>query len=272
MKYYYPSHTILKKLIRYISFYYSEQPAKEYLVFPNNGSGLVLSRNLEFEVLDQNTYLSKEMPGAFRSTLHVNRMQPVKIMERGRQEKITIVFEPLGISHFIRQPLFDFVVDTNSPAQNLDLTNSFHNMARSVFSCSNRNERMNCIEEYLLNRFADPAIPFLPEALELLKNLDHSYSIEEISKMLHTSSRNLLRLFKKHLCLSPVEFRNIYRFRFSLQKKMQGGDTTSFKDISYESSYSDASYMVRMYKKFTGLNPSEFFGRIDDDKYVIVSL
>lgn len=271
MEYYYPKSSILKKHIRYISFYDSQEEVKQYVVFPNPGAGMVLCRDLDFKAPSNNIYISTETPGAFLNTLHINRIDPVKVIERGRQEKITIVFEPLGINHFIPESLNRFIKKRHRTISNLEQSVQFSKFAEAVYNCTTVDKKLSFIERYLLERYRDPQIPFVEEALTLLRDLDRNYSIEQISKMIYASPRNLLRLFQKHLCISLVEFRNIYQFRYSLGKKISSGKV-SLKQISYESNYSDASYMVRMYKKFTGVNPSQFFDKVDTDKYVIMSL
>jgi AraC-like DNA-binding protein len=271
MEYYYPKSSTLKKHIRYISFYASDEKEKEYLVFPNHGAAMVLGANLHFQPLSKNTFLSKESPGEYRNTLHVNRIDPVKIIEQGHQEKITIVFEPLGLNHFIYEPLSEFLDHSSLNNYNIEQSQRFPNFAKQVFGCHTFEQKLECIENYLLQRYIPFQAPFLADALPLLMDMDESYTVGEIAKSLFTNPRSLLRLFQKHICLSPVEFRNIFQFRYSLGRKIESG-IASFKEISYESNYSDASYMVRMYKKFTGLKPSQFFEQVATDKYVIISL
>jgi YesN/AraC family two-component response regulator len=63
------------------------------------------------------------------------------------------------------------------------------------------------------------------------------------------------------------------QFRYSLYKKIEAGQTVNIKEIGYESNYTHSSYMVRMYKKYTGLNPSAFFDKVViEGNYVFIAL
>jgi AraC-like DNA-binding protein len=273
MEYYYPQNDILKKYIRYISFYSSDVPTKEYLVFPNHGAGMVLCRNLEFKPLGGNTYLSKETRDIYRNTLHINRIDPVKMIEQGKQEKITVVFEPLGINRFINEPLSELLTQVEDKYISLEQMPRFLNFSEKVYAYTNPDQQVAFIENYLLERLTHNDFPFVEEAVTMLMEPGETHSVAAISKQVYTSPRNLLRLFTKHMCISPVEFRNIYQFRFSLHRKIESADA-SLKEVGYESNYSDASYMVKMYKKFTGHTPSEFFDNLkgSDNKYITISL
>ncbi|HEX8332573.1 MAG TPA: hypothetical protein VF622_08115, partial [Segetibacter sp.] len=186
MEYYYPENEILKKIVRYISFYYSDVPSKEYLVFPNHGAGMVLCRNLEFSPLEGNTYLSKETPGQYINTLHINRIDPVKMIEQGKQEKITIVFEPLGINRFIHEPLCEFVTEAEHKYVSLEQTARFLKFAEKVFACNTPIEKVQFIETYLLERFTNTQFPFVEDALKMLMEPGETYTVATISKQVYT--------------------------------------------------------------------------------------
>lgn len=271
-QHYYPVSEKLKSLIKYISVYQSEEGDKKFLVLPNPGAAIALHREHTFVSVEKNVYQAVSTPGQHSTLVHINRIDPVKICDAGSRESITIVFEPLGINHFIPHSLSHLVKSNSNERSYISQLPFLRGFAEAIFSEFSPESRIQRIEKFLLNRYLDFPNPLVEEALTLLCDLDEIYSLTEISRMIGTSTRNLLRLFNKHICLSPVEFRNIHQFRFSLNKKMEAGKT-SLKDIGYESNYSHASYMIRMYQKYTGLNPTLFFDKVSvEGKYVYLSL
>ena len=269
---FYPQKEELKRYINYISFYESNDGEREFLAFPNPGSAIGLHKEHGFIFKEKNTYQAINLPGEDIQLLHLNRVDPVKVIDKGKREAITIVFKPFGINHFIPGNLSDLMAANNNDPSFINPV-SFSGFAKKVFSEKLNERKSEMIEQYLSNKLRELDIPCLAEAIELLSDLEKSYSIPAICKQVGTSPRNLARLFNKHICVSPVEFRNIYKFRYSLNKKTEASDKVHLKDIGYESNYSDSSYMIRMYKKYTGLNPTAFFDKVSiESNYVFISL
>jgi len=275
-EFYYPDRAELKKHVKYISFHTpDDNERQEFFVFPNHGTAIALHRDLRFELCEKNTYKCVSTPGIFIQLLHINRIDPVKVVDTIKKENITIVFNPSGVNHYIWGNLSDLVNGNQGDPSYIPLENffSYHDFSKNVFSIRSREEQLNFIWDYLLKKYSGVEIPMVEEAVSLLTDIDQSHSIAGICSRLGTSPRNLTRLFNKHICLSPVEFRNVFQFRYSLEKKLEKGNKILYKDVSYESNYATSSYMIRMYKKYTGLNPSSFFDKVSiEGKYVFLSL
>jgi AraC-like DNA-binding protein len=275
-EFYYPDKEELKKHIKYISFHTPDDiERKDFFVFPNPGAAIALYCDTRFECSEKNTYKSVPTPGLFMQLLHINRIDPVKVIDIARKKNITIVFNPLGINYYIWGNLSNLVKSNRGDPSYIPLEQffSFDGFSQNVFSIRSRKEQLTFIEDYLFKKYSGVEIPMIEDALSLLTDLDRPNSIAEICRCLGTSPRNLTRLFSKHICLSPVEFRNVYQFRYSLERKLEKGNEIRYKDISYESNYTTSSYMARMYKKYTGLNPSSFFDKVSiEGKYVSLSL
>jgi len=275
-EFYYPQSARLKKHIKYISFHTPpDNEPREFLVFPNPGTAIALYRDLVFQPFGKNTHRSLKAPGNFSQLLHINRIDPVKVIDTARTPNITIVFYPPGVNHYIPGHLCDLVKKNDGDPSYIPLEKffPFDGFSKKVFSLKTRREQLSFMEEYLLQKYCGMEMPLLNDAISLLSDLEQPHTIPGICSRLGTSPRNLTRLFNKHICLSPVELKSIYQFRFSLEKKFETGGKLRYKDIGYESNYSHSSYMIRMYRKYTGLNPSSFFDKVSvEGNYVSLSL
>jgi len=268
----FPKSDLLKKYISYISFSKTEKGKKEFLVFPNPGAAIALHYNHNFVAAGQNTFSTIDTNNSSQ-LLHTNRIDPVRVIDEGERETITIVFYPLGVNHFFKDSLDEILKNAGGEHSYIDIsTYSFSGFADEVYDQLTIEKRLLVIEGFFLKRLNEKSIPFVQDGLDLLTDFDLDLSIPDICKRIGTSPRNLSRLFNKYILLSPVVFRNVAQFRFSLNKKVESGNK-ALKEIGYESNYADASYMVRMYKKYTGLNPSAFFEKVTvDSNYVFLSL
>ena len=64
----------------------------------------------------------------------------------------------------------------------------------------------------------------------------------------------LMRLFRKHLGVSPLEYRN--RLRIEEAKRHLAHSTLSMKEIAERLGYRNALYFSTAFRKRTGVSPS----------------
>jgi len=85
------------------------------------------------------------------------------------------------------------------------------------------------------------------------QNIRESLAVETIAEHIHTSSRQLTRLFKLHLKKSPLNcFREV---RLSYGKWMLQHTDKSVTEIAYECGFSDASHFSRWFKSRYDMTP-----------------
>jgi AraC-like DNA-binding protein len=88
------------------------------------------------------------------------------------------------------------------------------------------------------------------------ENIDRSISIDELSTLCYLTNDHFIRLFKKEMHCTPVRYIN--------QKKIEKAGLMliigkkSIKDISYSLSFDNISYFYRLFKKTTGIAPSQY--------------
>ena len=81
-------------------------------------------------------------------------------------------------------------------------------------------------------------------------------SLKDICKYMDVSPQYLIRVFKKKLNRSPLQYLN--NFRVSRAKDMLKYTSLSIKEISYEIGIQNPFYFCRLFKKIEGMTPSEF--------------
>ncbi len=95
---------------------------------------------------------------------------------------------------------------------------------------------------------------------ELLYAAKGELPIEELSRKVYWSSRQIGRYFGAQFGLSPKAYCNILRFRASWAHLAQG---KFFPELSF----ADQSHFIREVKKFSGVSPKEL-GRNKDDRFI----
>lgn len=88
------------------------------------------------------------------------------------------------------------------------------------------------------------------------QNVSRSLTVEDIRSHVHTSTRQIERLFKIHLQKSPLTcFREI---RLSFGKWLLQNTNKSVTEIAFECGFADASHFSRWFKNSFGVTPVTF--------------
>jgi len=81
-------------------------------------------------------------------------------------------------------------------------------------------------------------------------------SISSITSHMGLSERQLERLFKKYVGLSPKFYSRIIRFNAIFQLREKGDP--DWVDLAYEAGYADQAHFIRNFKAFTGDDPTSY--------------
>lgn len=97
----------------------------------------------------------------------------------------------------------------------------------------------------------------LKQPLALIFQSNGIITVAEMASAAGLSERQLERLFKKYIGLSPKYYARIVRFNyiFELIKSKQ----ITWAEVVYQSGYYDQSHFIRNFKAFTGEDPSAYY-------------
>ena len=256
-----PRNDSLKQSIDYIFSFSCDDPnfERQLIIFPNTGSAITFYFDTEFREVSSQKFISEEKKGNNGMVLHINRIDPIEIIERGRQEMVTVVFKVLGINHFISASLDEISRDQNPTAINISAADErYLDLQQVLNSLSSIGQRTAAIEDFFASIYSDAVDPLLQE---IVKHFDPDQKLTSIAASAATTTKTIDRLFKKHIGLTPVEFRRILKFRNSLRTKLSGKNQ-SLEHLAFDTNYHDLPYMMKVYKKFTGQTAKSFFERL----------
>lgn len=87
-------------------------------------------------------------------------------------------------------------------------------------------------------------------------HIETPLSIDELSKMCYLSKDHFIRLFKKELQQTPIQYINKKKIERAQLKMITGRE--SVKDIVYQLSFENVSYFNRLFKRYTGVSPNQY--------------
>ncbi|MRG48418.1 helix-turn-helix domain-containing protein [Chitinophaga sp. SYP-B3965] len=271
IEHFYPKDPILRQCIEYYYFLKTDAAdfISKYYVFPNTLQAFNIHKHATCQIEPFSTKVSGQPGDAHLIIAQGKHELPLYVELSGILDKITIVFKPLGLNHFIESPLSELTPHASQ------IITCWHNeqFLHSFFGAENNDERIAILEIFLLDLYKP--IPFqeqLMQAVEYLMDFETERPVQEIITKSGLNTRSFNRLFLKNVGVSPVGFRKIARFRNSLRDKLFHEKFKTLTDISYRSNFYDQAYFIKIYRKLTGHNPSRFFEAIDklaDDRLIM---
>lgn len=103
--------------------------------------------------------------------------------------------------------------------------------------------------------------PQMPEVIErsrkyMQEKIEENISMPEIAQHLHISYATFRHMFKRYTGLSPAQY--FINLRLHRAKELLRSTQTPIKEISYLLHFENPEYFATLFKKRTGVKPSEF--------------
>ena len=133
------------------------------------------------------------------------------------------------------------------------LSNLYALLAKTVFSqefyvSTREKQLLTPVLTYLEANLCDPELP-----------------IGQLNTLAGVSDVYLRRLFKKQFDAAPAAF--VIRERMNLAKELLENEDLSITEVALQTGYRDPLYFSRLFKKQTGLTPSEYRKQHMDDLF-----
>lgn len=256
INFYKPNHPLLSQ---YIEGYYfikgsTEKSGFSYYTFPNNYFIVSVIENAALSQIPNEAICKPSTPPTFFSGLTCRYIQPIRIQYQGEINELTVYFKPLGLSAFMSNFTSPLSNDRFAPFVPFA---DFQEKMLQVLQAPNRSEQIHLLEQYWLAKQTN-VIPMLWS--NMLSLMSAGKQIGQIANELGISRQYLHQLCCKHLGKTPAEFRNIERFRKSIQLM---GSTKNLTELGFANSFYDQSHFIKSFKLFTLHSPKNFFKGID---------
>jgi AraC-like DNA-binding protein len=260
----------------YIACYYIMQSydsgyRSTHYSFPSTYTSLTIYKDSLFG-FGENYFLAKESPmGRGGANIQIKKQAPLLVDVVGKVDRVTILFKDFGLNQFVRTPLSEIMDHKNSLYPHWNRDPQFRIFQKKLFEQEDLTGRVALLEEFLLSKYVPRDYTTLRKSITLLCDFEHNYKMNVIADSLGLSLRSFNRLFKQAIGVSPVEYRQIAQFRYSLKQKFIQDQFSNLTEIGYSSHFYDQSYFNKIYKKLTGNTPKAFFQTVDrlgDDKLI----
>ncbi len=151
--------------------------------------------------------------------------------------------DALGSFQYLFSLMFDIVMKNGPNAQAIinALADAMYQLMMGWSATGSRNPTVETFQRILL---------------ENLSNREFNLS-EEIRKTGYSSSY-FRKLFNSFAGTSPIGYLNHMRIEYAKRQIQQYYGSRSLKEIAYSSGFDDPYYFSRVFRQYTGLNPSKY--------------
>lgn len=168
---------------------------------------------------------------------------------------IVMRFKPGGVAPFIRVSADELF---NSYASLEDLWGtSGKELHYQLVEAGSPSARFGLIEQFLLLRMSSKPTPVVRFALQEFQNVSPWRTVSSVTDEIGISPRRFIEIFKEEVGITPKLFCRIQRFQRVLDI-IQASKHIEWSDIALSCGYFDHSHLIKDFKEFTGVNPSDF--------------
>lgn len=127
------------------------------------------------------------------------------------------------------------------------------------------------VERWLLGRryAVHPYYATTRRAIDLLHASAYDMTITDLCGRLGLSNRHLIDQFRRVVGLPPKTLARVQRFH-AVVRALVGRDDADWAGLAYRYHFADQSHLVREFRHFAGVTPTEFLGRRSPDHVSVI--
>ena len=181
--------------------------------------------------------------------------ESVRWRMRGDSTSFGVRLKPEGVLQLFQTPLSDLCngfVDAEA-----FLSKAHTPIVERIQAAPDHKARIFLMETFLHNQLArfNPESNYFTEALRQIRSRQGTFTHTTLEKKLQVGERQLQRMFKDNLGLSPKSYFRIMRFRQAYDSVMAQREV-DWMELTCSLGYSDQSHFIRDFKEFAGVTPS----------------
>lgn len=257
-----PKDEVVAKYIDYYYFHASEDPgfSRKFFFYPNYKHAITVYEGSEVSLTDDTSLVIPSTEKKIFAFYSINTDKNFKVELNGIFNKIGIVFNPLGLNHFSKEPLSEFCNRTVFKFEHFG--DDFIALSQNVFNEQDANKKIDLLDTFFKEKYCGFDEVVVKKAMLEILNSNGSVRVEELSETLGVNRKTLLRLFKKHLCSSVEEYKKMVMFRNALNYSQQMGEDASLTDVALYSLYYDQAHYIKHFKSVTKESPKTLLSKL----------
>jgi len=257
-----PKNELVARYIDYYYFHVSDDPgfSKKFFFYPNYKHAITIYKGSHVSLTNEGSQVLPSTSSAISSFYSINTDKNFKVELNGAFNKIGIVFNPIGLNHFLKEPLGEFF---DRSINNLDcFGEDYMNVLEHVYAEKNAEQKAALLDSFFADNYNGFTEPSVKKGVQEILNSNGTIKVEELSELLNVNRKTLLRLFKKHLCCSVEEYKKMVMFRNALNYSQKAGEEANLTDVALYSLYYDQAHFIKHFKSVTTQSPKTLLSKL----------
>jgi len=185
--------------------------------------------------------------------------------QKGNIDLFGVSFIADGLFNFIQKPVSK--LESNFPNElKKECAELFITMKQSGFSLKAELTE-NFLRTYINQKRRNPTFK---KAFQLIHKTRGCIKVSDLSKLVHVSERQLQRLFRSRLGISPKDYCKVVRVNGYIESILTKEGKIDWMDLVVEFNYHDQPHFVNEVKSITKLSPENLL-KYKDTLYVLYS-
>jgi AraC-like DNA-binding protein len=257
-----PKDTLVSRYIAYYYFHHSDQASfkSNFFFYPNYNHALTVYKGSDVSLTEEGSVILPSVEDNISTFYSINTSRNFKVSLNGAFNKIGVVFNPLGINHFMSLSLSETL--GNAIFRFEHFGEAFNVVLHNVYDQRDPEQKALLLDAFFAENYKGFNEPVVKAAVSKILNSNGSVRVEELSGELQVNRKTLLRFFKKHLCCSVEEYKKLVMFRNALNYSQQHKDEASLTDVALYSLYYDQAHFIKHFKSVTKLPPKTLLSNL----------
>lgn len=201
---------------------------------------------------------AEELEGRFtRCVIQGSKAEPVNVVHSPRRHFLSIRFRPNGFYKLWGITQRDF---TNRYYQGEEVLEGLEELRSRLLDCGSQGDRFALIREWVLGEMASAdlePVPLLSDVLISELHRQPSLSVRELTRLTGFTRKHLGARFKEEAGMTVKCYQGIQRF-YRLMKDLEGDKRPYWARLACRHGFYDQSHLIREFKRYTGLTPTEY--------------
>jgi len=201
----------------------------------------------------------REMPSAFLVGL---QQKPLLYRADGTVKLVCTRFHAWGTLPFLETP----ARMPNKLA--ISLGSEWHDLfdkLRPMVEANNYDDAVAGVEDFLIGKLLAASVDLkqIETAAKMLHHQKGQFRISELADYCNLSERQLQRVFRDSMGVSPKVLARTIRFE-EIRRRLMFEPEANLTDLAYEFGYTDQAHFIRDFKEFAGRTPGQFAAEMQD--------
>jgi len=185
--------------------------------------------------------------------------RPLEIEPTGKTGIFAVRFYPDGFLPFATAPIKEM---ENRAVSLVELFGEEgKNIESRILNAESVSDKINLVEDFLKFRLTNKEMidHIVKSTVETILTANGQLSVDELSREINITRRQLERNFSSAIGLSPKQLSKTIRLQAVL-KRLLSKEFTNLTTLAHENEYYDQSHFIKDFKELTGFTPKEFYG------------